>query len=63
MRSKYLPLYLPGDLYQRLEQAAIAEERDPLQHVRYLLKRSLGTDTTTADAPDSASEVAHAATS
>ena len=41
MRSKLLPLYIPGDIYKRLEEAAFAEERDPIQQARWILRRAL----------------------
>lgn len=41
MRNKCLPIYLDHELYQRLEQRALAEERDPLQQVRWLLRQAL----------------------
>lgn len=40
-RTRYLPLYVPSDVYKRLEQAGIAEERDVLQQARWILKRAL----------------------
>ena len=42
MRSRLLPIYLPKDVYSRLEEAASAEDRDPIQHARWILKRALG---------------------
>ena len=45
MRTKCLPLYIPSDLYKRLEERATAEERDPLQQARWLLKQALSEDT------------------
>ena len=44
-RAKYLPLYLPGDMYARLEREAEMQERDPYQHARYLLKQALDAPT------------------
>ncbi len=41
MRTKYLPLHLPRDVYHRIEQAGHAEERDVLQQVRWILKRAV----------------------
>ena len=41
MRSRCLPLYLPKDEYETLVRRALEEERDPLQHARYLLRRAL----------------------
>lgn len=40
-RTKYLPIYLPGDVYTRLEHQALAQERDPLQHVRWLIRQGV----------------------
>ena len=42
MRTNILPIVLPKPLYKELERRAYAEERDPLQHARWLLKRALG---------------------
>ena len=42
MRTKVLPIILPPKTYRRLEREAQAEERDPLQHARWLLKQALG---------------------
>ena len=42
MRSKYLPLYLPKEVYDQLEHAARVEDRDPIQQARYLLRQALG---------------------
>jgi hypothetical protein len=39
--TRYVGVYLPADVYTRLEQAAEAQERDPVQHVRWLLKQAL----------------------
>ena len=50
-RTKYLPIYLPGDVYARLERAALAAERDPLQHARWLIKRAVQGDAPQADPP------------
>lgn len=42
MRSRYVgPLRLPAELYRRLEQMALAEERDTLQQARWLLRQAL----------------------
>ena len=40
-KTKLLPLYLPGDIYARLERAALAEDRDPFQHARWLIKQAV----------------------
>jgi hypothetical protein len=40
-RTKLVPLHLPGDVYARLQREALKAERDPIQHARWLLKRSL----------------------
>jgi len=40
-KTKLLPLYLPGEVYARLERVALAEERDPLQHARWLIKQAI----------------------
>ncbi len=42
MRTKILPIVLPPKTYKRLEREAYAQERDPLQHARWLLKQALG---------------------
>ncbi len=41
MRTNILPIVLPKPLYKELERRAYAEERDPLQHARRLLKQAL----------------------
>ena len=41
MATKGLPLLLPADLYKRLEAVAKAEDRDPLQQARVILRRAL----------------------
>lgn len=43
MRNKFVgTVHLPADLYQRLEERALAEERDPLQQARWLIRQALG---------------------
>lgn len=44
MRSRCLTLYLSGSEYDRLREEAKAEERDPLQQARWILKQALVTD-------------------
>lgn len=44
MGLRRLPLLLPADLYKRLEAAAKADDRDPLQQARVILRRVLGPD-------------------
>jgi len=39
MRTKILPLVLPPDQYARLEREAKAQERDPIQQARYILRQ------------------------
>ncbi len=41
MRTRVLPIILPPSTYHRLEQEARAQERDPLQQARWLLKQVL----------------------
>jgi hypothetical protein len=41
MRTNILPIVLPKPLYKELERRAYAEERDPLQHARWLLRQAL----------------------
>jgi hypothetical protein len=41
MRSKVLPIILPSPAYAELERRARAEERDPVQQARYILRRAL----------------------
>ncbi len=41
MRSRCLTLYLSGSEYDRLREEAKAEERDPLQQARWILKQAL----------------------
>jgi len=40
-RHKLVPLYLEAATYARLARAGVAEDRDPVQHARHLLKRAL----------------------
>ncbi len=40
-RTKFLPLYLSGDIYTRLERDAEMQDRDPYQHARHLLKQAI----------------------
>ncbi len=49
-RTKYLPLYLSGDVYTRLERDAEMQERDPYQHARWLIKQALRAEGTHEDA-------------
>ena len=42
MRTKILPIVLSPDYYTRLEREADAQERDPLQQARWILKQALG---------------------
>lgn len=41
-RPRPLPIVLAKDDYQRLEVLARAEERDPIQQARWILRRALG---------------------
>ena len=41
MQGKMVPLVLSTDIYRRLEEAGAAEERDPVQQARWILKRAL----------------------
>ncbi len=49
-RARYLPLNVPGDLYDRIERLAEAEERTPIQQSVWLIKRAL------ADQPNRATD-------
>lgn len=40
-RLDILPIVLPKPLYKELERRAYAEDRDPLQQARWMLKRAL----------------------
>ncbi len=44
MRSRCLTFYLSGSEYDRLREEAKAEERDPLQQARWILKQALAPD-------------------
>ena len=46
MRVKTLPIILPPGMYEQLEREARAEERDAVQHARWILKRHLETPAT-----------------
>ncbi len=60
MRTNILPIVLPKPLYKELERRAYAEDRDPLQHARWLLKQALSEDasrsalTTSSPGPEAA---------
>jgi hypothetical protein len=41
VRNNILPIALPKPLYKELERRAYAEDRDPLQQARWMLKRAL----------------------
>ena len=41
MRTRILPIILPRDAYAQLEREARAQERDPLQQARWILKQAL----------------------
>ena len=41
MGQRRLPLYIPSDLYKRLAAVAKAEDRDPLQQARVILRQAL----------------------
>lgn len=48
VKNKFVgPLYLGADEYRRLEAAGLSQERDPLQHARWLIKQALQHPTTT----------------
>jgi hypothetical protein len=40
-RLNILPIVLPKPLYKQLEREAYAQDRDPLQQARWILKRAL----------------------
>jgi hypothetical protein len=40
-QTRRLPLTLPSELYKRLEEQAVAEERDVVQQARVILRRAL----------------------
>jgi len=52
MRNRHLPLNVPGDLYDRIERLAEAEERTPIQQSVWLLRQALG------DQPDADRDLA-----
>jgi hypothetical protein len=41
VRTNCIPIYLPPDVYARLERDARANERDPVQQARWILKQGL----------------------
>lgn len=43
MRTNILPIVLPKPLYRELERMAQANERDPLQQARWMLRQALET--------------------
>ena len=46
MRSRVLPIILPPPEYRQLERDARANERDPVQQARWLLKQALAQEAT-----------------
>jgi hypothetical protein len=40
-KTKYLPLYVPQDVYTRLAQAAQQQERVPEQQAAWILRQAL----------------------
>lgn len=42
MRTKILPIVLAPKTYKRLEREAYAQERDPLQQARWIIRQALG---------------------
>ena len=51
-RINILPIVLPKPLYKQLEREAYAQDRDPLQQARWILKRALTDQTDPATRPD-----------
>jgi hypothetical protein len=51
-RTKVLPIYLPSDVYAKLERRARAEEREPVQQLRWLLRQALEESHIEAGSPD-----------
>jgi len=51
MRTRRLPLIIPADLYEVLEQQAHEHDRDPTQQARYLLRLALTQSEQGATAP------------
>lgn len=41
MRSRCLVVYVPGDIYARLERLAAREDRDVVQQARHILRKAL----------------------
>jgi len=39
--TRILPLAIPGDEYRRLEEIGRAEERDPLQQARWIIRQHI----------------------
>ena len=58
MRTNILPIVLPKPLYKELERRAYAQERDPLQHARWLLRQALTAEQKTEPAPAGPGEAA-----
>jgi hypothetical protein len=50
-RINILPIVLPKPLYKQLEREAYAQDRDPLQQARWILKRALETSPSDAGQP------------
>jgi hypothetical protein len=49
-RSRFVPVYLPRELYTRLEAQARAAERDTVQQATWILKQKLAKDPARRDA-------------
>lgn len=65
MQARRIPIELPGDLYQRLERLANAQDRDAHQQARWLLREAIERHTGTDDGPrliPATREAAHAGT-
>ncbi len=41
MRTRHVPIILPADEYSKLAEMAKAEERDPLQQARWILRQAI----------------------
>lgn len=49
MHPPVMPIVLDADVYSRLERLAEAQERDPVQQARWLLRQALASEQTPHD--------------
>lgn len=52
--TNVLPIALPRDTLRRLREQAYANERDPIQQARWIIKQALGEPPENREAPETA---------